>query len=165
MQGRAKNVVVPPWFAENTKCLSSWAKGVSPASKDLRSHWARRFFDSATLRSEWRDFWNLEISASKRNNGRTRASLPIDLPTPRPCSAVSSVPLLTNRGSLTSAYCLLFCSQSFHIPVIIPRFSHVCQGKTLKWTIDNGQWTIKVSLCDLLKSLPKAIPQLSTVNW
>ena len=38
-------------------------------------------------------------------------------------------PISTNRGSLNSFLCLLFCSQSLHILGIIPRIYHLCQGK------------------------------------
>ena len=55
-------------------------------------------------------------SASPRNNGRTRACLPIDIPTPRPCSPAFSIPLSTNRGSLNRYLRVLFCSLSFTYP-------------------------------------------------
>ena len=72
------------------------------------------------------------ISASKRNNGRTRMSLPIDPPTPGPCSPAFSIPLSTNRGSLQGYLRVLFRSKSLHILGIIPRNSSFCQDKRIR---------------------------------
>ena len=51
--------------------------------------------------------------ASTRFNGRTRGCLPIDIPAPRPCSAVPDLPHHTNRGSLKGFACVLFSSSLF----------------------------------------------------
>ena len=50
------------------------------------------------------------MHSSKRVNGRTRDSLPIENPALRPCSAAFTVPTLTCLGSLTGYLSLLFSS-------------------------------------------------------
>ena len=51
------------------------------------------------------------LGASTRFNGRTRDSLPIDSPAPRPCSANPACPLAPPGNSLKGIACLLFSSQ------------------------------------------------------
>ena len=59
--------------------------------------------------------------------GRTRDSLPIENPAPRPCSAVFAVPTHTCLGSLTGYPDVLFSSSLLHIPAIIAPKAEVCQ--------------------------------------
>ena len=67
-------------------------------------------------------------AASKRVNGRTRGSLPIDIPTPRPCSAAFLVPPHTLRGSLNASVSVLSCSQFLTDNLcIIAAFTGFCQ--------------------------------------
>ena len=98
MQGRHKDVV-PPWFA--------FIGGDCHGRRRPR---------------------NDTINASKRNNGRSRGSLPIDIPTPRPCSAAFFVPPRTYRGSLNASVSVLSYSQFFtYNPCIIAIKRHFCQ--------------------------------------
>ena len=98
MQGRHKDVV-PPWFA--------FIGGDCHGRRRPR---------------------NDTINASKRNNGRSRGSLPIDISTPRPCSAAFFVPPRTYRGSLNASVSVLSCSQFLTYNFcIIATFTGFCQ--------------------------------------
>ena len=76
----------------------------------------------------WYHLFSQRYAASKRFNGRTRGSLPIDIPTPRPCSAAFLVPPHTLRGSLNASVSVLSCSQFFtYNPCIIAINGQFCQ--------------------------------------
>ena len=79
--------------------------------------------------AHWRGNPLLQDTAPQtRNNGRTRGSLPIENPAPRPCSASLTVPTHTFLGSLTGCRSVLFSSLLLSIiSAIISRKSKVCQ--------------------------------------